>query len=128
MTPRQPCPALPDPLEKYTEHFDDLFCHRAQRRSFRDYLQELLLPRERNKTLTALAGTEPGVGAQAAAVQQLQSFVSESTWAAAVNQRRLELFQADLRTTTHAMVTTKSRLAMASTVAWCPCSTLWPAP
>jgi DDE superfamily endonuclease len=35
-------------------------------------------------------------------VQRLQSFVSESTWEArAVNQRRLELLQADARTTTH---------------------------
>ena len=102
MTPRQPCPAMPAPLEEYAVQFDDLFCHRAQRRSFRDYLQGLLLPRDRNKTLTALAGTEPGVGAQAAAVQRLQSFVSESTWeATAVNQRRLELLQADARTTTH---------------------------
>ena len=102
MTPRQPCPAMPAPLEEYAVQFDDLFCHRAQRRSFRDYLQGLLLPRDRNKTLTALAGTEPGVGAQAAAVQRLQSFVSESTWEAmAVNQRRLELLQADARTTTH---------------------------
>ena len=52
--------------------------------------------------MTALAGTEPGVGAQAAVVQRLQSFVSESTWEVmAVNQRRLELLQADARTTTH---------------------------
>jgi DDE superfamily endonuclease len=102
MTPRQPCPAVPAPLEEYARHFDDLFCHKAQRRSFRDYLLGLLLPRDRNKTLTALAGSEPGVGAQAAAGQRLQSFVSESTWeAAAVNQRRLELLQADPRTTTH---------------------------
>ena len=35
-------------------------------------------------------------------MQRLQSFVSESTWeATAVNQRRLELLQADSRTTTH---------------------------
>jgi SRSO17 transposase len=52
--------------------------------------------------LTALVGTEPIVGAQDAAVQRLQSFVSESTWeATAVNQRRLELLQADPHTTTH---------------------------
>ena len=102
MTPRQPCPAMPAPLEEYAVQFDDLFHHRAQRRGFRAYLQGLLLPRDRNKRLTALAGTEPGVGAQGAAVQRLQSFVSESTWAArAVNQRRLELLQADARTTTH---------------------------
>lgn len=102
MTPRKPCPALPGPLEEYAGHFDDLFGHKAQRRSFRAYLQGLLLPRDRNKTLTALVGTEPIVGAQAAAVQRLQSFLSESTWEVrAVNQRRLEILQADPRTTTH---------------------------
>jgi len=102
MTPRKPCPAVPGPLEEYAQRFDDLFRQLAQRRSFRAYLQGLLLPRDRNKTLTALSGTEPGVGAQDAAVQRLQHFVSESTWeAAAVNQRRLELLQADPLTTTH---------------------------
>jgi hypothetical protein len=103
MTPRQSCPALPGPLGEYVQHFDDLFGHRAQRRSFRASRHGLLLPRDRNKTLTALVGAEPGVGAQAAAVQRLQSFVSESSWdVAAVNQRRLELLQADPATTTHA--------------------------
>ena len=102
MTLRKPCRMLPGPLEEYAGRFDDLFGHKAQRRSFREYLQGLLLPRDRNKTLTGLAGTEPVVGAQDAAVQRLQSFVSESTWeAAAVNQRRLELLQADPRTTSH---------------------------
>jgi DDE superfamily endonuclease len=103
MTPRKPCPSAPGPLEAYAQRFDDLFAQLAQRRSFREYLQGLLLPRERNKTLTALVGTEPVAGAQAAAVQRLQHFVSESTWeASAVNQRRLEMLQADPLTTTHA--------------------------
>jgi hypothetical protein len=54
-------------------------------------LQGLLLPRDRNKTLTALAGLEPLVGAQAAPGQRLQFFLAESSWdAAAVNSRRLE--------------------------------------
>jgi SRSO17 transposase len=102
MTPRKPCPAIPDPLGAYAQGFDDLFSQLAQRRSFREYLLGLLLPRERNKTLTALVGTEPGVDAQAAAVQRLQSFLSESPWSAtAVNERRLELLQADARTTAH---------------------------
>jgi hypothetical protein len=102
MTPRQPCPTVPGPLEEYAQHFDDVFGQLAQRRSFREYLLGLLLPRDRNKTLTALVGTEPVVGAQAAAVQRLQSFVTESPWeATALNQRRLELLQADPRTTTH---------------------------
>ena len=102
MTPRKPCPTVPDPLEAYARCFDDVFRQLAQRRSFREYLLGLLLPRDRNKTLTALVGTEPVVGAQAAAVQRLQSFVTESPWeATALNQRRLELLQADPRTTTH---------------------------
>lgn len=36
------------------------------------YLAGLPLPRDRNKTLTALAGAEPVVGAQNAAVQRLR--------------------------------------------------------
>ena len=40
--------------------------------------------------------------AQAAAVQRLQSFVTESSWSATtMNERRLELLQADARTTMH---------------------------
>lgn len=102
MTPRKPCLPAPGPLEVYAEQFDELFGHRAQRQGFREYLLGLLLPRERRKTLTGLVGTEPVVGAQAPAVQRLQSFLSESGWdAEAVNQRRLELLQAEASTTTH---------------------------
>ena len=64
MTTRRPCPPAPGPLEDYAQQFDGLFSSLAQRRGIRDYLQGLLLPRERNKTLTGLAGTEPIVGAQ----------------------------------------------------------------
>ena len=68
----------------------------AQRRAFRAYLHGLLLPRERNKTLTALAGTEPVIGAQAPPAQRLQWFLSESAWdAAAITARRLELLLGD---------------------------------
>src|SRR5919199_6546456 len=96
MTRRIDCPPAPGPLEEYAARFDDLFTHAAQRRSFRDYLQGLLLPRDRNKTLTALAGAEPVVEAQGAAVQRLQFFLSESTWdAEAVNTRRLALLLND---------------------------------
>jgi DDE superfamily endonuclease len=102
MTPRKPCPTIPGPLEDDAGQLADRFGHRAQRQSFRAYLQGLLLPRDRNKTLTALVGAAPRGGAQHAAVQRLQSFVSESTWdATAVNRRRLEVLQADPRTTTH---------------------------
>ena len=70
---------------------------------FRQYLAGLLLPAERNKTLTALANVEPVVGAQRPAAQRLQWFLSESTWdAAAVTARRLELLRADPATAPHA--------------------------
>src|SRR5215218_490355 len=101
MTKRLPSPPAPGPLEDYATGFDPLFRSLAQRRGFRAYLQGLLLPRDRNKTLTALAGTEPVVGAQHPAAQGLQWFVSESTWDAdQVNQRRLELL-ADPATRPH---------------------------
>jgi len=64
MTKRLPCPPAPGPLEAYAVLFDDLFGTLAQRRGFRESLAGLLLPRDRNKTLTCLAGTEPVVGAQ----------------------------------------------------------------
>jgi hypothetical protein len=78
MTSRRPCPAAPGPLEGYAGRFDDLFGRLAQRRGFREYLAGLLAPRDRNKTLTALAGAEPVTGAQHRSVQRLQFFLSES--------------------------------------------------
>ena len=80
MTARRPCPAAPGPLEEYAARFGDLFTRVAQRRGFREYLAGLLAPRDRNKTLTALAGAEPVAGAQHPAVQRLQFFLSESRW------------------------------------------------
>ena len=74
----------------------------AQRRGFREYLAGLLAPRDRNKTLTALAGAEPVAGAQHPAVQRLQFFLSESRWdPEQVNARRLELLLADPATAPH---------------------------
>jgi SRSO17 transposase len=82
----------PGPLEDYAARFDDLFGARAQREGFRRYLEGLLLPAERNKTLTALANTEPVAGAQRKEAQSLQWFLSESGWdPRKVNERRLEL-------------------------------------
>jgi SRSO17 transposase len=102
MTPRRACPPAPGPLEEFAQQFDDLWDTLAQRRGFRGYLQGLLLPRDRNKTLTGLAGTEPVVGAQAASVQALQFFLSEAAWDAdALNRRRLELLLADPATRSH---------------------------
>src|SRR5215216_579970 len=92
MTRRLPVSPSPGPLEHYAARFDDLFRARAQREGFRRYLEGLLLPAERNKTLTALANTEPVAGAQRKEAQGLQWFLSESRWdPKEVNARRLEL-------------------------------------
>ncbi len=96
MTQRLPVPSAPGPLEAYCHAFDPLFAQWNQRDRFRRYLEGLLLPTERNKTLTALATTEPIVGAQHPQAQSLQWFLSESTWdAAAVNERRIAALRAD---------------------------------
>ena len=92
MTRRLPVRPAPGPLEEYAARFDDLFDARAQREGFRRYLEGLLLPAERNKTLTALANAEPLKGAQRKEAQSLQWFLSESGWdPQEVNERRLEL-------------------------------------
>jgi hypothetical protein len=92
MTRRSPVSPAPGPLEDYARSFDDLFGARAQRHGFRRYLEGLLLPAERNKTLTALANTEPVVGAQRKEAQSLQWFLSESGWdPEQINRRRVEL-------------------------------------
>ena len=99
MTKRSPVSPAPGPLENYAVRFDDLFGARAQRQGLRRYLEGLLLPAERNKTLTALANTEPLVGAQRKEAQSLQWFLSESRWdPTKVNARRLELLREDPRT------------------------------
>lgn len=86
----------PGPLEDYATHFDPLFHSLAQRHHFRTYLAGLLAPRDRPKTLTALAGAEPLVQAQAAPVQQLQFFLSESCWDAdRITMRTLQLLGED---------------------------------
>jgi hypothetical protein len=99
MTRRLPVVPAPGPLEGYAGTFDDLFGARAQREGFRRYLEGLLLPAERNKTLTALANTEPVVGAQRKEAQSLQWFLSESRWdPQQINERRLELMLEELAT------------------------------
>jgi SRSO17 transposase len=96
MPKRQPATPAPGPLEDYATACDDLFERRNAREAFRRYLEGLLLPAERNKTLTALANAEPIVGIHAPRVQSLQWFLSESTWdAAALNGRRVELLRRD---------------------------------
>ena len=102
MSDRVPAPPAPGPLEDYATLFDPLFSDVAQRRGFREYVQGLLLPRDRNKTLTGVAGAEPNTQAQAAPVQSLQFFLSESTWdVEQVTQQRLALLCTDPATRPH---------------------------
>jgi hypothetical protein len=96
VTRRLPVKPAPGPLEDYAARFDDFFGARSQREGFRRYLEGLLLPTERNKTLTAVANTEPLAGAQRKEAQSLQWFLSESGWdPERINQRRIELLGAD---------------------------------
>jgi SRSO17 transposase len=65
-------------------------------------MQGLLLPRDRNKTLTGLADAEPITGAQHREVQRLQWFLSESAWDhEVVNNRRVQLLCQDPATAPH---------------------------
>jgi SRSO17 transposase len=96
-------PTMPAPLEQYAHAFDDLFHTRIQRQRFRDYLAGLLLPRDRNMTLTALVGAQPITQAHTGPVQQVLYFLTESEWEAeAVTSRRLALVCAEPLTAPHA--------------------------
>ncbi len=96
-------PSVPEPLEQYSDTFDDLFGTQIQRQRFREYLAGLLVPRDRNKTLTALVGAEPIVQAQTAPVQQLQFFLREAAWEAeAVTSRRIDHLRDDPVISPHA--------------------------
>ncbi len=89
-TPRKPTPPTTAAIDQFCSHFDDLFARYEERRALRQYLIGLLLPREHNKTLVELATLVPGADRQA-----LHHFLVEAPWdAAALNQRRLQLWQA----------------------------------
>lgn len=96
MTKRREITPAPEPLEAYTKHFDEFLSKSNQREEFRRYLEGLLLPTERHKTLTGLVNTEPLVGAQLPRAQKLQWFLTESTWdERAVGAKRLHLLRQD---------------------------------
>ena len=103
MTKRRAIPTAPEPLEAYAQHFDELFGKSNQREGFRQYVEGLLLPTERNKTLTGLVNTEPLVGAQLPRAQRLQWFLSEADWdARQVQVVRLKLLREDPATAPNA--------------------------
>src|SRR5947209_13920970 len=69
----------------------------------RRYVEGLLLPTERHKTLTGLTNTEPIVGAQAPRAQKLQWFLSESDWdERKIQAERLRLLREDASTAPNA--------------------------
>ena len=96
MSKRKETTVAPEPLEEYVKPFDGLFGKWNQREGFRRYLEGLLLPTERNKTLTGLANTEPVVGAQDRQAQFLQWFLCESDWdERTVQNQRLQMLLSD---------------------------------
>ena len=96
MSKQKETTGVPEPLEEYIQPFDDLLKKWNQREGFRQYLEGLLLPMERNKTLTGLANTEPVVGAQDRHAQFLQWFLSESDWdERKVQRQRLQMLLED---------------------------------
>src|SRR5450759_837962 len=99
MTKRREITPAPEPLEAYVEHFDEVLSKSNQREEFRHYLEGLLLPTERHKTLTGLVNTEPLVGAQLPRAQKLQWFLSESDWdERKIQAERLTLLREDATT------------------------------
>jgi hypothetical protein len=104
MTNRIEIAQAPASLETYAKHFDPLFSKSNQREGFRHYLEGLLLPSERNKTLTGLVNTEPLVGAQLPRAQKLQWFLSESNWdERQVQEERLKLLRDNPATAPNAL-------------------------
>src|SRR6059058_6702343 len=103
MTKRIEITSSSEPLEAYARPFDALFGKSNQREGFRRYLEGLLLPTERHKTLTGLVNTEPVVGAQLPRTQKLQWFLSESNWdERKVQAERLKLLRANPATAPNA--------------------------
>ncbi|MGX4689812.1 IS701 family transposase [Streptomyces sp. JNUCC 63] len=88
-TSRKPTAPTAEAIDRFCGHFDDLFCRLAERTALRHYLIGLLLPRERNKTLTELAALVPGADRQ-----RLHHFLHDAPWDPdALGARRLELWR-----------------------------------
>ena len=84
VTLRKPTAPTTEAIDWFCGSFDDLFARLAERTALRHYLIGLLLPRERNKTLTELATLVPGADRQ-----RLHHFLHDAPWdSAAVNARR----------------------------------------
>jgi SRSO17 transposase len=89
-TPRKPTSPTTAAIDAFCAQFDDLFARYEERRALRHSLIGLLLPREHNKTLVELATIGAGADRQA-----LHHFLRAAPWQAdALNQRRLQLWQA----------------------------------
>src|SRR5215469_3913198 len=96
MSKRKETTTAPEPLEEYIRPFDSLFEKWNQREGFRRYLEGLLLPTERNKTLTGLANTEPVVRTQHLHHDFLPWLLCESEWdETGVQQQRLSMLLED---------------------------------
>jgi len=89
-TSRKPTAPTAEAIDRFCGHFDGLFARLAERTALRQYLIGLLLPRERNKTLTELAAVVPGADRQ-----RLHHFLHDAPWdSAAVDART---YQAEIR-------------------------------
>ncbi|ABW12691.1 FOG: Transposase-like protein [Parafrankia sp. EAN1pec] len=88
-TPRKPTAPTAEAIDRFCGHFDDLFGRLAERTALRQYLIGLLLPRERNKTLTELAAVVPGADRQ-----RLHHFLHDAPWDPdALGARRVDLWR-----------------------------------
>jgi hypothetical protein len=74
-TPRMSTVPTAEEIDRFCGHVDDLFCRLAERAALRHYLIGLLLPLERNKTLTELAALVPGTDRQ-----RLHHFLRDAPW------------------------------------------------
>ena len=75
MAEQRAIPTAPEPLEAYARHFDELSDKDNQREAVRQYLDGLLLPTERHKTLATAINTRPAFRSPVAADAKMASFL-----------------------------------------------------